>query len=84
MMCWTTGLRSILLMHAHIRADVDLGETVLVESTPRDFGRIAAQTAKQVVLQRIKEVERDQVYGEFMDREGEIVTARVQRTLKAM
>lgn len=65
-----------------IRSDVQLGETVLVESTPRDFGRIAAQTAKQVVLQRIKEVERDQVYGEFMDREGEIVTARVQRHVK--
>ena len=65
-----------------IRPDVELGETVLVESTPRDFGRIAAQTAKQVVLQRIKEVERDQVYGEYMDREGEIVTARVQRHAK--
>ncbi len=62
-----------------IRRGAELGETVLVESTPRDFGRIAAQTAKQVVLQRIKEVERDQVYGEYMDREGEIVTARVQR-----
>jgi N utilization substance protein A len=66
----------------HIRPNAELGETVLVESTPRDFGRIAAQTAKQVVLQRIKEVERDQVYGEFMDREGEIVTARVQRFAK--
>ena len=65
-----------------IRPECELGETVLVESTPRDFGRIAAQTAKQVVLQRIKEVERDQVYGEFMDREGEIVTARVQRHAK--
>ncbi|MBA3944694.1 MAG: transcription termination/antitermination protein NusA [Herpetosiphonaceae bacterium] len=65
-----------------IRSDVTLGETVLVESTPRDFGRIAAQTAKQVVLQRIKEVERDQVYGEYFDREGEIITARVQRHAK--
>ena len=65
-----------------IRPSVELGETVLVESTPRDFGRIAAQTAKQVVLQRIKEVERDQIYGEYMDREGEIVTARVQRHAK--
>src|ERR687893_815093 len=65
-----------------IRPNAELGETVLVESTPRDFGRIAAQTAKQVVLQRIKEVERDQVYGEYMDREGEIVTARVQRYAK--
>jgi transcription termination/antitermination protein NusA len=65
-----------------IRPNAELGEIVLVESTPRDFGRIAAQTAKQVVLQRIKEVERDQVYGEYMDREGEIVTARVQRHAK--
>ncbi len=65
-----------------IRPNAELGETVLVESTPRDFGRIAAQTAKQVVLQRIKEVERDQIYDEFIDREGEIVTARVQRHAK--
>ena len=41
-----------------------LGETVMVESTPNDFGRIAAQTAKQVVLQGIKEVEREYIYGE--------------------
>jgi transcription termination/antitermination protein NusA len=65
-----------------IRPDVEVGETITVESTPNDFGRIAAQTAKQVVLQRIKEVERDHVYGEFMDREGEIVTATVQRHTK--
>jgi N utilization substance protein A len=65
-----------------IRTDAQVGEIVMVESTPNDFGRIAAQTAKQVVLQRIKEVERDHVYGEFMEREGEIVTAQVQRHAK--
>jgi transcription termination/antitermination protein NusA len=65
-----------------IRSDAEVGEMVMVESTPNDFGRIAAQTAKQVVLQRIKEVERDHVYGEFMEREGEIVTAQVQRHAK--
>lgn len=65
-----------------IRSDADFGETVMVESTPNDFGRIAAQTAKQVVLQRIKEVERDLVYSEFMDREGDLVTAQVQRHAK--
>ena len=65
-----------------IRPDAEVGEMVMIESTPNDFGRIAAQTAKQVVLQRIKEVERDHVYGEFMDREGEIVTASVQRHAK--
>lgn len=65
-----------------LKNDVELGETVLVESTPNDFGRIAAQTAKQVILQGIKEVEREHIYGEFMDREGELVTATVQRIAK--
>jgi N utilization substance protein A len=65
-----------------IKPDVEIGETVLVESTPNDFGRIAAQTAKQVILQGIKEVEREHIYGEYMDREGELVTATVQRIAK--
>jgi N utilization substance protein A len=64
------------------KPDVQIGETVLVESTPNDFGRIAAQTAKQVILQGIKEVEREFIYGEYMDREGELVTATVQRIAK--
>jgi transcription termination/antitermination protein NusA len=65
-----------------IKSDVELGETIVVESTPNDFGRIAAQTAKQVILQGIKEVERERIYGEYMDREGELVTATVQRISK--
>jgi N utilization substance protein A len=65
-----------------VRPEADLGETVVVETTPNDFGRIAAQTAKQVVLQGIKEIEREYIYGEYMDREGELVTATVQRTAK--
>jgi N utilization substance protein A len=65
-----------------IKPDVELGETVVVESTPNDFGRIAAQTAKLVILQGIKEVEREHIYGEYMDREGELVTATVQRVAK--
>jgi N utilization substance protein A len=64
------------------KSDVELGETIMIESTPNDFGRIAAQTAKQVILQGIKEVEREHIYGEFMDREGELVTATVQRIAK--
>jgi transcription termination/antitermination protein NusA len=58
---------------------VQTGETVQIESTPRDFGRIAAQTAKQVVLQRIREAERDHIYDEYVDREGEIITGLIQR-----
>ncbi len=50
------------------------------DDTPNDFGRIAAQTAKQVITQRIREVERDRKYEEFAGREGEIVTGIVQQT----
>lgn len=58
--------------------DAELGETVMVESTPRDFGRIAAQTAKQVILQRVREAEREQLFEDFSGREGEIVNGTVQ------
>jgi N utilization substance protein A len=56
-----------------------IGEMVEVEVTPKDFGRIAAQTAKQVIVQRVREAERELVYKEFRDREGDIVTGIVQR-----
>lgn len=54
-----------------------LGSTVQLESTPDDFGRIAAQTAKQVVLQKIREAERDSLFQNFAEREGEIVHGTV-------
>jgi N utilization substance protein A len=56
-----------------------VGDVVEIEVTPRDFGRIAAQTAKQVVTQRIREAERSIIYSKFSDREEEIVTGVVQR-----
>ncbi len=56
----------------------ELGGHVLVESTPRDFGRIAAQTAKQVILQRIREAERDALFSSMVDRAGEIATGAIQ------
>lgn len=58
---------------------LQLGDIFEVEVTPRDFGRIAAQTAKQVVVQRIREAERGMIYEEYSSREGEIVTGLVQR-----
>jgi N utilization substance protein A len=61
-----------------IEPEIQLGETVLVESTPRDFGRIAAQTAKQVILQRIREAERDALYSTFADSAGEIAHGTIQ------
>ncbi len=54
------------------------GDEILIERTPDDFGRIAAQTAKQVILQRIREAERDAVYDDYVDREGELVQGVVR------
>jgi N utilization substance protein A len=56
-----------------------LGGTVQREVTPPNFGRIGAQTAKQVILQRIREAEREHIYEEFIDREGDIITGIVRR-----
>jgi N utilization substance protein A len=55
------------------------GDVFEVEITPGEFGRIAAQTAKQVVVQKIREAERGIIYEEFSNREGEVVTGIVQR-----
>lgn len=56
----------------------EAGSVVEIEVTPENFGRIAAQTAKQVVVQRIREAEREKVYDEFNERIGEVVTGTVQ------
>ena len=57
----------------------ELGDIVEEEVTPRDFGRIAAQTAKQVVTQRVREAERGLIYDEYVDREDDIVNGIVER-----
>ncbi|MFT8391013.1 MAG: transcription termination factor NusA [Sporolactobacillus sp.] len=56
-----------------------VGDTLEIEVTPRNFGRIAAQTAKQVVTQRVREAERSVIYSEFIDRADDIMTGIVQR-----
>lgn len=56
-----------------------LNDVIEMEVTPKDFGRIAAQTAKQVVTQRVREAERGVIYTEFIDREEDIMTGIVQR-----
>ncbi|WP_053957395.1 transcription termination factor NusA [Inediibacterium massiliense] len=60
----------------------EVGDVLEREVTPRNFGRIAAQTAKQVVVQRIREAERGIIYNEFVNRESEIVTGTVERISK--
>ncbi|NLI11965.1 MAG: transcription termination/antitermination protein NusA [Peptococcaceae bacterium] len=62
-----------------INPSYEPGDIVETEVTPRNFGRIAAQTAKQVVVQRIREAERNIIFEEFANREGDIVTGVVQR-----
>ena len=62
-----------------INPDLEEGDTVEIEIVPRDFGRIAAQTAKQVIVQKLREAERDIVFTEFNDRKGEIVSGLIQK-----
>ncbi|MCL7746504.1 transcription termination factor NusA [Halalkalibacter alkaliphilus] len=57
----------------------EVDDVVEIEVTPKDFGRIAAQTAKQVVTQRVREAERGIIYSDFIDREEDIMTGIVQR-----
>ena len=60
-------------------ANPSAGDVVKVEITPKDFGRIAAQTAKQVVIQKLKDAEREVIYNEYIDRENEIITGQINR-----
>lgn len=62
-----------------VKKDAKLGEMVEIKEDNNDFGRVAAQTAKQVIVQRIREAERDVVFSEFSDKEGLIINASVQR-----
>lgn len=62
-----------------IKPSYKLGDVVVEDVTPKDFSRIAAQTAKQVIMQRINDASRDVVMNEMTEREGEIVSATVRR-----
>ena len=57
----------------------NIADTILIETMPKDFGRIAAQTAKQVIVQKIREAERNVIYDKYIDKERDIVTGVVQR-----
>ena len=62
-----------------IKPDAEIGEVIPTEELPHSAGRIAAQTAKQVVIQRLREAERELVFQEYADKEGEVFTVTVQR-----
>ena len=72
--------REIALAEVHkLKQDAQIGEIIEVEVTPRNAGRIAAQTAKQVVLQRLREAEHDAIFEQYSGKEGEVVSGVVQR-----
>ena len=62
-----------------IKSSYKLGDKVLEDVTPKNFSRIAAQTAKQVIMQRLNDATRDAIYSEMSEKEGEIMTAVVRR-----
>ncbi|MDY3801656.1 MAG: transcription termination factor NusA, partial [Bacilli bacterium] len=61
-----------------INPDIQVGDTIETEVTPSDFGRVAAATAKQVVVQKIREAERNVIINEFSDKQDEMVTGTVE------
>jgi N utilization substance protein A len=74
------GRTEVLLEHAlrNGHSDAEIGDVVMIDSTTVGFGRIAAQTAKQVLLQRVREAEREHLFEDFSGREGELVNGTVQ------
>jgi N utilization substance protein A len=62
-----------------IRPGIDVGAELEVDITPKNFGRIAAQTAKQTMMQRLRQAEKEMIYDEFKDRAGDIVSGTVRR-----
>ena len=73
----------ISLEEAHkINKNLTYGDTVDIEIVPKDFGRIAAQTAKQVIVQKLREVERDLIFDEYTQKKGEIVSGIIQKADK--
>ena len=62
-----------------INKSLDIGDTAQIEIMPKNFGRIAAGTAKQVIIQKIREASREYLYNEFSDRKGEIVSGLIQK-----
>ena len=67
-----------------INKSIQIGDNVEIEIVPKNFGRIAAQTAKQVIVQKIREAEREIIYTEYSDKKGEIVSGPIQKSEKGI
>ncbi len=78
-----TGIDFITLEKAKlIKADVELGDQIDVKAAPKDFGRIAAQAAKQALMQNIRNAERDVVYQRYLSQVGKIISATVKQVTR--
>lgn len=62
-----------------INQTYDLGDVARIELTPKNFGRVAAQTARNIVIQKIRDAQRDSLYGEYIERSNEMITGLIQR-----
>ncbi len=69
----------VLASARKVKPDAQIGDSIEIEVTPKNFGRIAAQTAKQAILHKIRQAEKDKVYKDFKDRPGDIVSGSVRR-----
>ena len=62
-----------------IDKELGIGDIARIKIAPKNFGRVAAQTARNIVIQKIRDAQRDSVYGEYLDRENEMITGTIQR-----
>jgi len=60
-------------------SNLEIGDIARIKIAPKNFGRVAAQTARNIVIQKIRDAQRDSVYGEYLDRENEMITGTIQR-----
>ena len=62
-----------------VDSNLEIGDVARIKIAPKNFGRVAAQTARNIVIQKIRDAQRDSVYGEYLDRENEMITGTIQR-----
>lgn len=63
-----------------INSNYNIGDVARIELTPKNFGRVAAQTARNIVIQKIRDAQRDSLYGEYIERSNEMITGLIQRS----
>lgn len=77
------GIREISLKDAkEIDASLEVGDTARIKLVPKNFGRVAAQTARNIVIQKIRDAQRESLFGDYLDRENELITGQIQRVDK--